>query len=85
MLNSLLPLLTMVFGLPTVNSQAAKCSVPAILDAQVNVWKTHTLHATSLYRLEVEQAVADIEDEELKGPASRVADSGTFMWMSVHI
>ncbi|KAI0539592.1 glycoside hydrolase family 6 protein [Xylaria digitata] len=59
----------------------AKCEVPAVLNAQVNIWKSRTLRPTSLYRLEVEQAVAAIKDEELKDRASKVADFGTFEWI----
>ncbi|KAI3319330.1 glycoside hydrolase family 6 protein [Xylariaceae sp. AK1471] len=82
MLTSLLTSLTLVLTLGSVSAEATKCSVPAILDAQVNVWKTHNLHPTSLYRLKVEQAVAAIKDEKLRGQASKVANFGTFMWIN---
>ncbi|KAI1735858.1 glycoside hydrolase family 6 protein [Xylaria scruposa] len=62
-------------------AQATKCTIPAVLDVQENVWENRTLHPTSLYRLKVERAVAAIKDEELKEQASRVADFGTFVWM----
>lgn len=83
MFYSLLISLALASTPPSASAQAAKCSTPAILDSQVNVWKSRALHATSLYRLKVDQAVAAIRDEELKGPALKVAGYGTFTWMSV--
>lgn len=83
MLNSLLTNFIFSLLLYSGNAQATKCTIPVILDAHENVWKNRTLHPTSLYRLKVEQAVAAIRDEELKERASRVADFGTFVWMSV--
>ncbi|KAI1170924.1 glycoside hydrolase family 6 protein [Nemania sp. FL0916] len=64
-----------------VSTQAARCTIPATLDAQLNIWKDHVLHPTSLYRRQVEEAAAAIMDEELKEQASRVAGIGTFTWM----
>lgn len=55
-----------LFALYSVYGHAAKSTSPAILDPQVNVEKDYTLHATSIYRLKVEQAGANIKDEELK-------------------
>ncbi|KAI8955023.1 glycoside hydrolase family 6 protein [Xylaria longipes] len=81
MLCSLLISFVLAFVLHGENTQAAKCTVPAILDAHENVWKNRTLHPTSLYRLEVDQAVAAIKDEELKEQASEVAGFGTFVWI----
>ncbi|TGJ87842.1 hypothetical protein E0Z10_g917 [Xylaria hypoxylon] len=81
MLCSLLTGLTLASTLHIVNALVAKCEVPAILNAQANVWKGRTLHPTSLYRLKVEQAVTVIKNEELKDRASRVAGFGTFAWI----
>ncbi|KAI0400804.1 glycoside hydrolase family 6 protein [Xylaria palmicola] len=81
MLPRLLTALAVAFTLNAASSRAARCTVPAVLDAKVNVWRNRTLHATSLYREKVEDAVANIKDGELQNLASRVAKFGTFMWI----
>jgi hypothetical protein len=83
MFGALLARIAIAFTLYRVYAHAAKCTATAIFRPQENVRKDHKLHATSLYRLKVEQAVADIKDEDLKLRASRVGDFGTFMWLSV--
>ncbi|KAI0101569.1 glycoside hydrolase family 6 protein [Nemania sp. FL0031] len=80
MLNPLLTSIALALTLYSVDAHAAKCTLPAI-NPQINVWRHYTLHPTSVYRAKVEQAVANIKDEDLKAQASRVADFGTFMWL----
>ncbi|KAI1123404.1 glycoside hydrolase family 6 protein [Nemania abortiva] len=80
MFNSLVTSIALAFTLCSVDTDAAKCTHPAILCPQANVWKNHTLHSTSLYQEKVEKAVANIKNE-LKERASRVANFGTFVWL----
>ncbi|KAI1357551.1 glycoside hydrolase family 6 protein [Xylaria arbuscula] len=73
--------LAIAIALHSIPILAAQCTLPAILNPQENIWKTRTLHPTSLYRAKVEAAVKAIKDEDLKGRASKVADIGTFTWL----
>ncbi|KAI1371834.1 glycoside hydrolase family 6 protein [Hypoxylon crocopeplum] len=66
---------------PTIGDILSSCSTPAVLDAETNVWETHTLHPNIYYRNEVEQAIEAIKDVELRQRAAKVADIGTFIWM----
>ncbi|RWA12840.1 hypothetical protein EKO27_g2244 [Xylaria grammica] len=73
--------LAIAIALCSFNTLAAQCTARALLNAQENIWKSRTLHPTSLYRLKVEEAVTAINDEDLKSQASKVADFGTFTWI----
>ncbi|KAI0505842.1 glycoside hydrolase family 6 protein [Xylaria bambusicola] len=65
----------------SLNTLAAQCTAPALLNAQENIWKSRALHPTSLYQQKIQEAITAIKDEELKIQASRVADFGTFTWI----
>ncbi|OTB02964.1 glycoside hydrolase family 6 protein [Hypoxylon sp. CI-4A] len=66
---------------PTVGTPFSSCETPAVLDAETNVWKDHTLFANPYYREEVNSAVEAISDAELRTKASKVANVGTFIWI----
>ncbi|XXH02924.1 hypothetical protein Hte_009314 [Hypoxylon texense] len=66
---------------PLIRDISSACSTPAILDAETNVWKDHTLYPTSYYRNEVEQAVKAIDDVQIREKAAKAADVGTFIWI----
>ncbi len=53
------------------------------LDAKTNVWKNYTLHVNPFYRQQVLNAAEVIKNEDLRKKALKVADVGTFFWMSV--
>lgn len=64
-----------------VPRQAADaCASAVTLDASTNVFSTHTLHANSFYRAELEAAAANMTSP-LKEQALKVADVGSFVWL----
>lgn len=56
---------------------------PVKLDAKTNVWENYSLHINPFYRQPVLDAAELIKDEDLRRKALKIADVGTFFWLSV--
>ena len=72
-----------VWGFSLQPRQDQTACQPVKLDAKTNVWKNYSLHINPFYRQSVLEAAERVKDETLKKKALKVADVGSFFWLSV--
>ena len=72
-----------VWGFSVQPRQDQTACQPVKLDAKANVWKNYSLHINPFYHQLVIDAAERVKDENLKKKALKVADVGSFFWLSV--
>ncbi|KAK3986134.1 1, 4-beta cellobiohydrolase [Cladorrhinum sp. PSN332] len=76
-------LLSSVFCNATATRYSRSLSCPVVsLDATTNIWAQYSLQPNPYYREQVLDAANSIRDPNLKKKALRIADVGTFFWLS---
>ncbi|KAK4165548.1 1, 4-beta cellobiohydrolase [Cladorrhinum sp. PSN259] len=74
-------LLTFGNAIALPSSRSAAC--PSLsLNVTTNIWTEYALHPNPLYRQRVLEAASKIQDPILQQKARKVADVGSFLWLS---
>ncbi|KAF4635931.1 hypothetical protein G7Y89_g2166 [Cudoniella acicularis] len=62
-------------------ANAAACSTAVKIAAGSNIFSSRTLHANSAYASEISTAMASVTDDTIKAQGSKVAATGSFLWI----